>query len=303
MTISARIYLETVCFYCNDFLELLVCAAMKAMALEKTKTLERIRNEFNARRAHNSRYSLRAFSNLVRVPAGHLSQILSGKRPLTQKMAVRIGERLGFSGAEKHAAVTELESYTRNRKALKQGARLTHYALKYQQINEDTLAVIADWHHFALLSLIETFDFNPQEKWIAQRLGIFESEVRVALERLLRLGLVKREEETLIPTNAALCTSSGIPSEALRHSHKQSIRQALAAYDDTPFNEFDITSITMAIDPKKIPHAKVLIQNFRRYLASVLETGERSEVYNLNVQLVPVTRKRKENEKISQILH
>jgi hypothetical protein len=49
--------------------------------------------------------------------------------------------------------------------------------------------------------------------------------------------------------------------------------------------------MTMAIDPRKLPLAKTLIREFRFRLAELLETGNRTEVYNLNVQLVPVTKK------------
>jgi uncharacterized protein (TIGR02147 family) len=77
----------------------------------------------------------------------------------------------------------------------------------------------------------------------------------------------------------------------LKRSHRESILQAAEALDSIPTAERDITSMTMAIDPRKLPLAKTLIREFRFRLAELLETGNRTEVYNLNVQLVPVTKK------------
>ncbi|MGZ3740999.1 MAG: DUF4423 domain-containing protein, partial [Bdellovibrionota bacterium] len=65
------------------------------------------------------------------------------------------------------------------------------------------------------------------------------------------------------------------------------------AIEAVPTEERDITSMTMAIDPRRLPLAKTLIRKFRFRLADLLETGDRTEVYNLNVQLVPVTKKDK----------
>lgn len=85
-------------------------------------------------------------------------------------------------------------------------------------------------------------------------------------------------------------TTSDIPSAALRRSHRQTLEQAIESLEEVRIELRDITSITMAIDPARIGEAKTAIRRFRRDMAALLEDGRRTEVYNLNVQLVPVTR-------------
>jgi hypothetical protein len=51
----------------------------------------------------------------------------------------------------------------------------------------------------------------------------------------------------------------------------------------------DVTSITLAVDPGKLRLASEAIKRFRRELAGLLETGQRTEVYHLNIQLIPIT--------------
>jgi uncharacterized protein (TIGR02147 family) len=104
------------------------------------------------------------------------------------------------------------------------------------------------------------------------------------------LGLLKKFKGRWISTKINLETSHDVASAALRKSHKQTLEQAIEALDNVELSQRDITSITMAIDVKKIPLAKEMIRKFRRELAAALETDKRTEVYNLNVQLVPVSK-------------
>ena len=57
----------------------------------------------------------------------------------------------------------------------------------------------------------------------------------------------------------------------------------------------DVTSMTMPIDKNKIKQAKEMIFDFRRKLTNYLESGEKDEVYSLNIQLIPLTEPRELN--------
>jgi uncharacterized protein (TIGR02147 family) len=51
-----------------------------------------------------------------------------------------------------------------------------------------------------------------------------------------------------------------------------------------------VTSITFSINRKNIPEAKKMIRTFRRKMATLMAKGHKTDVYNLNVQLFPVTK-------------
>lgn len=55
---------------------------------------------FNERKEKNPRYSLRAFARSLGVSSGQLSEILSGKRPLSHKLARRISIALALTEVE-----------------------------------------------------------------------------------------------------------------------------------------------------------------------------------------------------------
>jgi transcriptional regulator with XRE-family HTH domain len=67
-------------------------------------------SRLDERRQKNKMYSLRAFSRDLGIPAGLLSEVLSGKRSLTAKLAERISLRLDLSHDEKRALFDSITS-------------------------------------------------------------------------------------------------------------------------------------------------------------------------------------------------
>lgn len=70
--------------------------------------------------------------------------------------------------------------------------------------------------------------------------------------------------------------------------HKENLKLA-EKHLITNFDLSDYSSMTMAIDCELLPEAKELILNFRRQLMRFLESGKKTEVYKLNIQLFPLT--------------
>jgi uncharacterized protein (TIGR02147 family) len=248
----------------------------------RSKTLnphavETLRREFIRRKERNPNYSLRSFARLLKVSPGALSQWLASKRPITIKQATKISSRLGFDPAETNAFLQQLT-------VRKPGFDETSF-----QVSEDVFSIVADWYHFAILSLMETTDFVESPRWIASRLGISVVEVQQALERLERMRLTRRENGILRPSHANLTTTHDIPSAAVRKSHRQNLEHAQMALEEVAVELRDISLITMAIDSSKLPEAKERIRAFRRSMSEFLESGKRDQVYTLSIQLIPKT--------------
>lgn len=236
------------------------------------------------RRARNPKYSMRAFARDLGLSAGRLSDILTGRRIPGKELTKRISESLKFTDAE-FQYFSDLIERHRVIHSEKAGAH---------QLRDDEFAIVADWEHFAILNLMGTAVFRSEIPWIAERFGISELRVQSALERLKRLGLVAVEGNQLIAVHSKVTTTHGVPSQAIRTHHQQMLEKGAQSLlqDDPEFR--DITSIALAVDPSKLDEARKVIRDFRRKIASVLHEGERSEVYALNVQLVPLTLRKKQ---------
>src|SRR4051812_15994259 len=68
---------------------------------------QRLQEELAARCARNARYSLRAFANFLGIDHASLSQLLRGKRTMSEPSIRRLGARIGLIPAEiEHYIVT-----------------------------------------------------------------------------------------------------------------------------------------------------------------------------------------------------
>jgi uncharacterized protein (TIGR02147 family) len=240
---------------------------------------ELLKAELLRRKRDNRNYSLRAFAQLLEIPPGRLSEIISGKRAASQKVQEKVLRHLGLQGMKDFFLEPE--------------ATKTPFSERdnYSTIHNEAFSVLADWYHFAILSLMDTRDFKNDAKWISKRLGISVMEAQTAIDNLLKVDLVETKNGKLLKKKENLKTSTDIESAALRLSHKQSLEQAQRALDEVQIELRDITSITMAVDLKKIAIAKKMIKEFRMKMSDLLESGDRTDVYNLNVQLVPLTKR------------
>lgn len=247
--------------------------------------LRKIMNdEITRAKSVNPSYSLRAFARKVGLQPSALSEILSGKRHITRKMAAKVLERLCVGPEKTKNLLAKLSN--------KKTSPPTDTHGDFVQINMDHYHIISEWYYFGILSLAETKGFKGNPDWIANRLGITTTEAKNALKRLERLELLKRNSKNqLVWSGQHFTTSNDIVNMALRKSHYQNLELAKKSLDTVDLSERDFSSMTMAIDTKKIPETKKMIQAFRRNLSEFLESGEKSEVYRICLQLFPLSTK------------
>jgi uncharacterized protein (TIGR02147 family) len=251
----------------------------------------------------NPAFSLRAFAKQLQTSPGSLSEIMRGRRPLTAKNAQKIARHLFSDQAESvKFIVLAKEHGKRTNKALAKKEVDKDFPsdvdeLPPTELSAQILAVMTDATHFYLLALMRTDDFKSDARWIAKRLKKNPIEIQTMVTRLKNLGLIKAINGRLVRTDAELTTTHDIPSKALRDSHKQSMREAMDCLDTLGVDQRDVTSMTIVIDPKRLPEAKKYLRDFRRQFTKVMEIGPKIEVYNLNIQLVPVTEVRSSHER------
>jgi hypothetical protein len=245
---------------------------------EKTSFRLWLQRQLTERCKKNSRYSLRAFAKFLSIDASSLSQILSGKRPLSKKSVQVLCQKLS-------AQPQDLKSF---------GLIKTNQVIDadYMQVSLDTFAVIADWYHFAILELTFVSAFKADPKWISKKLSITVDEAKSAIERLKRLGLLLEENGSYIKSSNLLTNQSDVmTSAAHKELQKQIIEKALLAIDECTSEEKDITSMTMAINISNLEKARELTRKYRREMCSLLESGDQTQVYNLGIQLYPISKK------------
>ncbi|MFV8259725.1 TIGR02147 family protein [Bdellovibrio bacteriovorus] len=242
-----------------------------------------LQESLDARKRKNARYSLRAFARDLGISPGRLSDFISGRRSPGKRLCERMIVALKMSQSEE-AKFKHLMSRNKDVSGAQKGAHV---------LREDEFSLIADWEHFALLMLLGTVGFKSDVKWMADRLQTSELKIQNALERMERLQLIRIKKGKIERMKRKVATTHDIPSSVLRESHRQILEHAAESLQKDDIALRDITSITIPADPAKLAIAKEHIRAFRRKMARVLGTDNKAEVYNLNIQLVPVTRVKK----------
>ncbi|WP_374077421.1 DUF4423 domain-containing protein [Bdellovibrio bacteriovorus] len=241
--------------------------------------------ELAKRQMRNSAYSIRAFARDLDVGVTSLSDVLAGKRSLSKSNVQKVMEKLLISPLEKE----QIWSHYKETSARTEVDDRT-------MLDEDTFRLIADWHYIAILNLAKLKTNSAKPEWIAERLNIKKDEAEVALERLFRLELIKKVRGRMERTVKPLTTSNEIPSAAIRKHHSQNLRLAEESLHRDPVTTREFGSVTMAVNPEKLPQAKEILLKTRKKIASLLEEGDVSEVYTLSFQLFPLTKLQKSSE-------
>ena len=233
----------------------------------------------------NAAFSLRAFSKRLEMSPGAVSQILNGKRFVSKKVAQKICDKLLLDPQEKSEIVglfPEIKKEILNNTTLEPN---------YLQLQSDQFRVISDWYYLAILSLIKIRGFKQKPQWISRRLGISEKEAKEALTRLKRLRLIEKDKNGALKRSAPRYrTSDDTRDLSVQKSHFQSLELAQKSLTVDAVEKRDFTSITMAINSKKMDQAKILIRKFQDELSSLLEDSTPNEVYRLCVQLFPLSK-------------
>ncbi|MEK6320066.1 MAG: DUF4423 domain-containing protein [Acidobacteriota bacterium] len=241
-----------------------------------------LQQELARRCSRNSQYSLRSFALQLDKDHSTLSQLVRGKRPMTEKTIEQIGSKLGLER-------DLIDSFiAREKLAGPHDAPLG----EVQQLTQDTAELVSNVYHYTILELVRLAEFKPDSRWIARVLGITTDEVNVALNRLIRLGMLSMEAsdrwvDKSGDTTASFDQFTGI---AVQRLSDQVRRLFMAALRNTPQEYRAHSSTTMAVNTTRLPAALELIARFRRELAESLESGEGcDEVYQLEISLFPIS--------------
>ena len=262
-----------------------------------------IQEELARRCAKNARYSLRAFARALGFESVVISQILSGKRVPSPRTAKRIVQGLGLSPEQEHDFFASLAELQRSRGLRKLSpifrklqAQESAGRSQPQDLSIDMFRVISEWYHIAILDLTFVQGFRSEPAWIASRLGIATIEAKLAVDRLLKLGLLEERDGRWTKTNERLTTADKhLTTPGLRKYQKQILGKAIESLENDPIEIRCMTGMTMSADPKNLALAKKLIEECSRQISQLMQTGEPTSVYQLQISLYPLTQNKEKS--------
>ncbi len=244
-----------------------------------------LQESFATRRRKNPKYSLRAFAKALEVPPSSLSEILSGRRPISEKAKLKMGWKLGLSSRDL------------GRFSAQPYVDYSFYPPSHvKQLSSDIFLAISDWYHFAILELTRVQGFESSAASVARMLGISAAEAKEAVDRLFRLGLMAANRSgKWFNTYGQKGLISNIHPKATSEANKKMVKQILElskrSVDTRDLKSRNHTGMTMAIHTSDLPKAIEKIKEFRRGLCAELErTADPNALYHMHIGLFPLTK-------------
>lgn len=259
---------------------------------------EYLRDWCTARRKSAKAFSNRIFAKEAGLSSpSYLKMVMEGERGLTpttiqqfatalklKKSERRFFEDLVlFNQARTHTEKNHFYQRLSRHKKYRQAHHLTHDRFEY----------LGKWYYAAIREMVALPDFKEDPAWIAGSLkpSITEAQAEAAIEVLLRLGLISRDDEGgFVISEKSLATAEEVNSLAITNFHKTMIQRASEALHLCRGNDRNISSLTVAMSKEKFDQVKQRIHEFRKELRVLLQDcDDPEEVYQINFQLFGLT--------------
>lgn len=245
--------------------------------------------------------SLRAWAESLELSPTYLSLVLSSKRLPSPETLKKIARSLDMD----RLAVSELKEAHQadwlSQKNVKVAAPKTK-AQKRIESDEVEVTLMEDaevlrtWLNLAIAEFTGCQGFTEDIERLARVFSTSKSEVQMALHWLLSSGFLVRDEKGVLQKKyeKVRFPTSTRSREIIRNFHKQmilkSVKHMEAHTDSEAFKSRLITGYTVAVDPEKIETAQVMLQEALIEISRHLSSGESKEVYQLQVQLFPLSK-------------
>lgn len=227
--------------------------------------------------AKNPSFSLRAYAKSLGVHAASLSEFFNDKRSFSPKLQKKIIEKLNIAPDKRQYLLNTIDDGD------------SPVDVERVQVDTDSYHLVSDPIYYSLLCLIETKDFKEDYKFIARRVKKSVPEVKEAMERLERVGYIKRIRNKLHVGEAHLMTTDDVANMSLRLRHAENLDNAKEALLNLDVSERYFRFETLAIGVEQMPEFKKAAQEFFNKLVKISNKSQKDEVYEFCFNFFPRT--------------
>lgn len=261
------------------------CARFRRMETQPYY-ITKIKENLSLRQRSNPHYSMRAYARDLGLHSATLSSVMKGLRPLPLKNSKLVVEKLNL-GPKERTLFLESLYFTKTKL---DDIKVTQDDDRFI-IDETYHAVIAEWEHFAVETLLEVTDFFATPETVAARLGLTINRAEVVIRNLKTCGLVADcPERGLQKVHSKIRTTEDVKSHALKASHIETLEMGKQKLEEIEVELRDFSSMTIAMDLERMPEVKSIIREFRQKMMGLLRDGKKTDVCQLAIQFYPITK-------------
>lgn len=262
---------------------------------------EYLRDYYEQCNVHNNRFSLRSFAAKIGLNVSNLTRILKRERNVSEETTERLIGCMKLHDREAdYFRLLVQYNQARNpadKQALYEQLRLFRKT-RLRNLGPEYDEYFADWYNIALRELINILPVKMKSTDLARLLlpSPKPNDIRKSFNLLLRLGLVKRNEEGTLQLVEKLVTTPDEWTSTTIHAFQIAMaelgRQAL---DRFPKSERNISTSTLSLSPEGYRKTVQALQRVQQEIAEIAGSdNDPDRIYEVNLQLFPLSKKVKE---------
>jgi uncharacterized protein (TIGR02147 family) len=263
-----------------------------------------LRDFYKQQKGKNPFFSYRFIGYRVEMDSSFLIKVLQGVLHISNEKIGKFVELCHFNEKESHYFETLVffcKAKTEKERKLYFEKLFGICRIKNRRIEERNYRFFQQWHHSAVWSLLNYYSFIGDFHELAEMLNppISVKDAKQSIALLEELGLVLRNPDgRYIVVDRNLTTGKEWHAIAISNYQREMIAKAQEALERFPKEERNISTVTMNIPREALSEIDELIGKFRESLiqfVNSISNKDSDRVYQLNVQLFPLTKKRGES--------
>lgn len=258
-----------------------------------------LKDYYTSSKEKRSYFSYRYFSRQAGVKSPvFLKLVIDGKRGLTGKMVEKFAHALKLNVKEA-TCFRHLVFFNQAKTAPEKQEHYLVLKSMADHVSEHVIgATLYDfydkWYISVVRELVTLHDFkdNYAKMGAAVVPAITPAQARDAVEFLLKADLIARNEDgTYRQTKTAITTGQEVTSIAVRNFNRAMVQLAEKSLDSVPAARRHVSGVTMGISPECYNVLVAEINAFKDRVISIVNSDDHAaKVYQLNVQLFPLSR-------------
>jgi uncharacterized protein (TIGR02147 family) len=266
-----------------------------------------LKDVFNELKDNNHGFSHRQFSQRLGLSTSNfIWLVMQGKRNLNQALCIKMSEifkhtpkeseyfenMVNFLQAKTHK---EKDRYFSRMMALRKNSNIG-------KIDEDHYSYFSNWYNPIIRELVTRKGHNKNDFLsLARRVRpqITENQARKSVELLLDLGMIKEKGGSFVESNPIVSTGPEVSSLAVANFHRAMGHLAVESLDSFQKDKRDITACIVGLSKDSFEKVKEEIAACRSRILNIAAAEQNAScVYDINLQLFPLTIEEKTEERV-----
>jgi uncharacterized protein (TIGR02147 family) len=261
-----------------------------------------LRDYYEHKKRENPYMSYRYLGGRLQVDPGFLLKVLQGKHHLASRSIPAVCAFFKFSDREaeyfqtlvqynKAKSNSDIKIYFEKLLSLRQS--------QARPLQESQYAFYQKWYHSAIHALLSIYEFRGKFSTLGAMLDppIRAREARESIRLLQELGMVKVDDDGVYrPVEAFVTSGEKWHSAAVGEFQKQTIKLSADSLDRHSRGKRDVSSLTVAMSAMDLDEIRERIRQLRQSILTLDNENEADTVYQINIQVIPLSKTIKDNE-------